>query len=292
MKFHRDDAAHLLQCVIRALITSYRLKIYTHTCTIYLWTNFFCIRVGIPSLIENELILSLLSSIAGTGNSPAHSSTRSISPNSTSPGQFIHQQLQKSATAANLSGNLSTNSSPQQTVCVNDLQHCHWEIGVALRCFGLVFFYKLNSNAETTEQRSMHMLVLNVDFQFSPCDRSQVENISCEKDIHSHTNKHIHVSSFLFLYSTSSFKRLLFNVHPRPPLFISCDFICASNLDENGKRWPKYKNKTEKQNKTKSIRFFIYSFRPFCRIDANHIRFQIVWEYVFFSRFEPQNFNK
>lgn len=46
-------------------------------------------------------ILSLFS--IGTGNSPAQSSTRSISPKSNSPGQFIHQQLQKSSgTALNL----------------------------------------------------------------------------------------------------------------------------------------------------------------------------------------------
>lgn len=50
-------------------------------------------------------------------------------------------------------------------------------------------------------------------------------------------------------------------------------------------------NKKEKQNKKikwneiNSISFFIFSFRPrpLCRIDANHIRFQIVWEYTFFS---------
>ncbi|XP_031624419.1 tyrosine-protein kinase Btk29A isoform X1 [Contarinia nasturtii] len=53
-----------------------------------------------------------------TGNSPAHSSTRSISPNSTSPGQFIHQQLQKSATTASLNDSLTAISSPQQTSSV------------------------------------------------------------------------------------------------------------------------------------------------------------------------------
>lgn len=66
---------------------------------------------------------------AGTGNSPAQSSTRSISPNSTSPGQFIHQQLQKSATTASIAGSLTTIPSPQQAVSIHEMilsirKHC------------------------------------------------------------------------------------------------------------------------------------------------------------------------
>lgn len=54
----------------------------------------------------------------GTGNSPAQSSTRSISPNSNSPGQFIHQQLHSSSgTTGSLAGSITTISSPQQPVC-------------------------------------------------------------------------------------------------------------------------------------------------------------------------------
>lgn len=64
---------------------------------------------------------------SGTGNSPAQSSTRSISPKSNSPAQFLQQQLHIPATTGSLGGSITTISSAaavaaaaavQQQVCV------------------------------------------------------------------------------------------------------------------------------------------------------------------------------
>lgn len=62
--------------------------------------------------------------------------------------------------------------------------------------------YKFNSNAANLKRKdpcTLHMLIRNVD-------SSQVENISCEKDTHTHTYTCIFLS---FLHFSSSFKRLI-----------------------------------------------------------------------------------
>lgn len=80
----------------------------------------FSLWLNLLPIFDNHIQwfhVSFLFAFTGTGNSPAQSSTRSISPNSNSPGQFIHQQLHNSSgTTLNLA--VTAVNSPQQPVCI------------------------------------------------------------------------------------------------------------------------------------------------------------------------------
>lgn len=90
---------------------------------------------------------------AGTGNSPAQSSTRSISPKSTSPGQFIHQQLHNSSgTALNLVAAGITSAQQPVRICLSP----HYRIWIRAMEKYQNFQHKSRSNAMKKKNKWNH----------------------------------------------------------------------------------------------------------------------------------------
>lgn len=205
------------------------------------------------SLHQHSILIEIVScfSFAGTGNSPAQSSTRSISPNSTSPGQFIHQQLQKSATTASLAGSLTAISSPQQTVCIGLDQN-------------EVFFLSLS------------------------CLNSWIT--ICNKDTKSKTQLTFSFAGRKFDGKKKSHKNGLFVLLFKSFSNSYCCivfFVCflvfwkKNLLDKNDDQWQKLKIKRDKRTQNQ-----IRQTKIVCT-DVNKLISWIVWEWIFFCFIRP-----